>query len=43
MTQENLKIYQQSKNVNSVTILSLKYFKFLNIFFKKNVDILSLH
>ncbi len=43
MTQENLEIYWQSKNIDSVTILSLRYFKFLNIFFKKNVDILSLH
>ncbi len=42
-TQEDLKVYQQSKNVDSVTILLFKYFKFLNIFFKKNVDILSLH
>ncbi len=42
-TQENLEVYQQSKNVDSVTILSFKYFKFLNVFFKKNVDILSLH
>ncbi len=43
MTQENLEIYQQSKNVDSVTILSFRYFKFLDVFFKKNVDILSLH
>ncbi len=43
MTQEDLKVYWQSKNVDSVTILSFRYFKFLNIFFKKNVDILSLH
>jgi len=43
MTQKDLKIYQQSKNVDSITILSFKYFKFLNVFFKKNVDILSLH
>jgi len=42
-TQEDLEIYQQSKNVDSVTILSLRYFKFLDVFFKKNVDILSLH
>jgi len=42
-TQEDLEIYQQSKNVDSVTILSLRCFKFLDIFFKKNVDILSLH
>jgi len=41
--QEDLEVYQQSKNVDSVTILSFKYFKFLNIFFKKNVDILSLY
>ncbi len=41
--QEDLKVYQQSKNVDSVTILSFKYFKFLDVFFKKNVDILSLH
>ncbi len=43
MTQEDLEVYQQSKNINSVTILSFRYFKFLDIFFKKNVDILSLH
>ncbi len=42
-TQEDLEVYWQSKNVDSVTILSFKYLKFLNIFFKKNVDILSLH
>ncbi len=42
-TQEDLEAYQQSKNVNSVTILSFRYFEFLNIFFKKNVDILFLH
>jgi len=43
MTQEDLEVYWQSKNVDSVTILSFKYFEFLNVFFKKNVDILSLH
>ncbi len=42
-TQEDLEVYQQSKNVDSVTILSFRYFEFLNIFFKKNVDILSSH
>jgi len=42
-TQENLEVYRQSKNVDSITILSFRYFKFLNVFFKKNVDILSLH
>jgi len=43
MTQEDLEVYWQSKNVNSVIILLFRYFKFLNVFFKKNVDILSLH
>jgi len=43
MTQEDLEVYQQSKNVDSITILSFRYFKFLDVFFKKNVDILSLH
>ncbi len=43
MIQENLEVYWQSKNVNSVTILLFKYFEFLNIFFKKNIDTLSLH
>jgi len=43
ITQEDLEVYQQSKNVDSVTILSFRYFKFLNVFFKKNVNILSLH
>jgi len=42
-TQEDLEVYQQSKNVDSVIILSFRYFKFLDVFFKKNVDILSLH
>jgi len=42
-TQEDLEVYQQSKNVDSITILSFKYFEFLDVFFKKNVDILSLH
>ena len=41
--QEDLEVYQRSKNVNSVIILSFRYFEFLDIFFKKNVDILSLH
>ncbi len=42
-TQEDLEVYQQSKNVDSVIILSFRYFKFLDIFFKKNVNILSSH
>jgi len=43
MTQEDLEVYQQSKNVDLVTILSFRYFEFLDVFFKKNVNILSLH
>ena len=43
MIQEDLEVYWQSKNIDSVTILSFRYFEFLNIFFKKNVDILSLY
>jgi len=43
MIQENLEVYQQSKNVDLITTLSFKFFEFLNIFFKKNVDILFLH
>ncbi len=42
-TQEDLEVYRQSKNVDSVTILSFRYSEFLDVFFKKNVDILSLH
>ncbi len=42
-TQEDLEIYWQSKNVDSVIILSFRYFEFLDVFFKKNVDILFLH
>ncbi len=42
-TQEDLEVYWQSKNVNSVTILSFRYFEFLDVFFKKNIDILSSH
>ncbi len=42
-TQEDLEVYWQSKNVDSVTILSFRYFEFLDVFFKKNVNILSSH
>jgi len=42
-TQEDLEICWQSKNVDSVIILSFRYFEFLDVFFKKNVDILFLH
>lgn len=43
MTQEDLEVYWQSKNINLVTILFFKYFEFLNVFFKKNATILLLH
>ncbi len=43
MTQEDLEVYWQSKNIDSVIILLFKYFKFLDVFFKKKVNILSLH
>ena len=43
MIQEDLEVYQQSKNVDSVTLLFLRYFEFLDVFSKKDVDILSLH
>ena len=39
--QKDLEHYRQSKNVDLVTILSSKYFAFLNVFFKKNANILS--
>ncbi len=42
-TQEDLEVYWQSKNVDSIIILSFRYFKFLDVFFKKNINILSLH
>ena len=43
ITQEKLELYQQSKNVNPATILPLQYHDYLNIFFKKEADILPLH
>ena len=42
-TQEEFKLYQQSKNVNSATILFSQYHNYLNVFFKKKADILLLH
>jgi len=39
-TQEDLEYYQQSKNINSITILFFKYFEFLDIFSKKETNIL---
>ncbi len=42
-TQENLEHYQQSKNVDSATILSFRCFEFLDFFSKKETDILSLY
>ena len=43
ITQEELKLYQQSKNIDSITILLSLYYNYLNVFFKKKTDILSLH
>ena len=43
ITQKKFKFYQQSKNINSVTILFSQYHNYLNIFFKKKADILFLH
>ena len=43
ITEKELKLYQQSKNIDSVTILSLQYHNYLNIFFKIKADILFLH
>ena len=40
ITQEKLELYRQSKNVDSITILSSRYHEYLNVFFKKEVDIL---
>jgi hypothetical protein len=44
---KNLKIQLQKQNSNKVTdsksVMSQKYHDFLNVFFKKKVDILSLH
>ncbi len=40
-TQENLEHYRQSKNVDLVTILSFRYFEFLDVFSKKETNILS--
>ena len=41
--QEELELYQQSKNIDSVTILFSQYHNYLNIFFKKEADILLPH
>ena len=42
-TQKKFKLYWQSKNVDSATILSPQYHNYLNVFFKKKTDILPLH
>ena len=42
-TQEELKLYWQSKNVDSAIILPPQYHDYLDIFFKKKADTLSLH
>ena len=41
--QEELELYWQSKNVNPATILPSQYHNYLNIFFKKEADILPLY
>ena len=43
ITQKELELYQQSKNVDPATILLSQYHDYLNIFFKKNIDILLPH
>ena len=43
ITQEELELYRQSKNVDSITILFSRYHEYLNVFFKKEVDILLSH
>ena len=41
ITQEEFEFYRQSKNIHSVTILSSRYHEYLNLFFKKAINILS--
>ena len=43
ITQKELELYRQSKNIDSITILSSRYHEYLNVFFKKEVNILSSH
>ena len=43
ITQEELELYRQNKNVDLITILSSRHHEYLNVFFKKEVDILSSH
>ncbi len=38
--QEDLKYYRQSKNIDSITILFFRYFEFLDVFSKKETNIL---
>jgi hypothetical protein len=42
-TQEDLEHYRQSKNVDPATILPSRYSEFLDVFFKKEADILPPH
>ena len=42
-TQEELELYQQSKNVDPATILPPQYHNYLDIFSKKEADTLPLH
>ena len=43
ITQKELEIYRQSKNVDSITLLLEQYHEYLKTFFKQNVDILFNH
>ena len=43
ITQKELEIYRQSKNVDSITLLLEQYHEYFKTFFKKNVDILLNH
>ena len=43
ITQEELKLYQQNKNIDPATILPPQYCNYLDVFSKKKADILPLH
>ena len=43
ITQEEFELYRQSKKIDSITILFSRYHEYLNVFFKKEVDILFSH
>ncbi len=41
--EEELKLYRQRKNINLVIKLPKQYHKYLDVFFKKKIDILLKH